>query len=108
MSTVAWSCRIGRIGAVGSLVSALLASAAAFAALPPEYQRQRELAAIAASPEIAASLAPHPIKRIEAVGHDLYRVEAGPCGLRVRIVGDPQDMPGPRSFHLAIGSRICR
>ena len=107
--------RISRRGvrrslAFAALAVSLLSCASAFAVLAPEYQRQRELAAITASPEVVASVSPHPIDRIEAVGPDLYRVKAGPCRLQVRIVGEPmeQGMVGPRRFHLAIGPKTCR
>jgi hypothetical protein len=108
MSLRRLSIRAGRVAAVSLGVLVVFGSASAFAVLAPQYQRQKELTAITESPDVVAALSPHPIDRIEALGPDLYRVVAGRCRLQVRIVGEPQDMPGPRRFHLSIGSKSCR
>ena len=103
-----------RIAAAG--IAALLlvtAAAGAQAALPPYWQRLREIQAILDSNELAQKLRDTPIDRIERPGEDLYRVQAGPCTLDIRIVDDPAGstrpaMPGPRRFHIEAGEPTCR
>ncbi|WP_343716451.1 hypothetical protein [Inquilinus sp.] len=102
------------ITAAGITALLLLAAAAeAQAALPPYWQRLRELQAILDSNELAEKLQGHPIDRIERPADDLYRIQAGPCTLDIRIVDDPAAstkpaMPGPRSFHIDSGKAACR
>jgi hypothetical protein len=103
VSRTAW-----RLATAVSL-TAVLGTGVAEAALPPQYQRQKELEAIIASGDILARLRSSPIDRIEYMDSDLYRVTAGPCSLEVRIVTDRQAAPpGPRRFHLQIGEASCR
>jgi hypothetical protein len=102
-----------RYGAVAALCLIALLSmlSVARAALPPQYQRQKELAAIIADDEILAKLGRRVIDRIEHVGQDLYRISTESCSLDVRIVSDRDARPGfvgPRRFHLAIGAPACR
>lgn len=103
-----------RIAAAGVTALLLLTAAtAARAALPPYWQRLRELQAILDSNELSEKLQGHPIDRIERPGDDLYRVQAGPCTLDIRIVDDPASstkpaMPGPRNFHIEAGKAACR
>jgi hypothetical protein len=103
-----------RIAAAGAAVLLLLGAAAeARAALPPYWQRLRELQAILDSNDLAQKLRDAPIDRIERPGEDLYRIQAGPCTLDIRIVDNPADspqpaMPGPRRFHIEAGEPACR
>ena len=61
----------------------------ALAALPPQYQRQRELQAILADNGVADAFGVEGISAVEFVGPDLYRVTGGPCTLEVKIVDVP-------------------
>ncbi len=89
-----------------------LSGTAASAALPPYWQRTRELQAILESGEIARKLNNRPIDTIERIGIDLYRVRADGCSLEIEIVTDPSGKPpgwvGPRPFHLKIGEPVCQ
>ncbi|MGK9166103.1 hypothetical protein KXR53_07385 [Inquilinus limosus] len=104
----------GRMAVAGAAVLLLLTAAAgARAALPPYWQRLREIQAILDSNELAQKLRDTPIDRIERPGEDLYRIQAGPCTLDIRIVDDPSGstrpaMPGPRRFHIEAGEPSCR
>ncbi|MGK9235719.1 hypothetical protein KXS07_28660 [Inquilinus limosus] len=110
--TVSSSCR--RMAAAGVAAPFLLiAAAGAQAALPPYWQRLREIQAILDSNELAQKLRDTPIDRIERPGEDLYRIQAGPCTLDIRIVDDPAGstrpaVPGPRRFHIEAGEATCR
>lgn len=91
-----------------TLLSALLAEAA----LPPYYQRAREMQAILESRDVALRLQDHgPIDILQRVAEDLYRLKAGPCSLDVRIIDEPADhrpgWAGPRRFHLDVGEVVC-
>jgi hypothetical protein len=90
--------------ALGAIV--LLAAATAQAALPPQYQRARELVAVV---ETASGILNDPIDRVEYYGDDLYRVWAGKCRLDVQIVGTPTDetIAGPRQFRPEAGQPEC-
>ncbi|MGO1074742.1 hypothetical protein [Inquilinus sp. CA228] len=101
--------------AAAAMTALLLLTAAteAQAALPPYWQRLREIQAILDSNELARKLRDTPIDRIERPGEDLYRIQAGPCTLDIRIVDDPADstqppMPGPRRFQIETGEAACR
>jgi hypothetical protein len=91
-------------------VLALACATAAQAALPPYYQRSRELQAILDDAEVGEKLRQAPIDRIERVGEDRYQVQAGGCRLDVRIVGTPSPggRPGPRPFKVKVGKVACR
>ncbi|WP_225766576.1 hypothetical protein [Inquilinus sp. Marseille-Q2685] len=103
-----------RITAACAAALLLLGAAAeARAALPPYWQRLREIQAILDSNELAQRLRDTPIDRIERPGEDLYRIQAGPCSLDIRIVDDPPDsgqpaVPGPRRFHIETSEAACR
>lgn len=83
----------------------------AAAALPPKYQRARELGAVV---EAAAARLPEPVEAVEWVEPDLYRVKAGGCTLEVRIAdtpppsGRPPGFVGPRQFEAKAGVPQCR
>jgi hypothetical protein len=103
-----------RIAVAGTAALLLLGVAAeARAALPPYWQRLREIQAILDSNDLAQKLRDAPIDRIERPGEDLYRIQAGRCTLDIRIVDDPAGstqpaMPGPRRFHIEAGEPACR
>jgi hypothetical protein len=103
-----------RIAVAGAAVLLLLGTAAeARAALPPYWQRLREIQAILDSNDLAQKLRDTPIDRIERPGEDLYRIQAGLCTLDIRIVDDPASgtqpaAPGPRRFHIEVGEATCR
>jgi hypothetical protein len=85
----------------------------ALAALPPQHQRMAEFRAIVGDGSIARAFGATPIDRIERVGRDLYRVEAGDCSLDVAIVSNPNwNPPGPwsgaRKFILEPGRAVCK
>ena len=82
----------------------------ASAALPPQYQRQRELKEIISSSEVEDALESRPIDSVTWVSEDVYRVRAGECTVIANIVSDP--MPGdgwagPRQFHVEAGDVTC-
>lgn len=83
----------------------------ASAALPPQYQRQRELVSIIQSGEVADALDGRPIDAIETDGSDVYIVRAGECTLTVEIIGTNERMPegwvGPRQYDLKVGEAEC-
>ena len=83
----------------------------ALAALPPQYQRQRELLAIIENAAITDEFGIEGIESVESVGVDRYRVTGGRCALEVTIVDAPSTRPagftGPREFILEIGETVC-
>lgn len=89
--------------------AALSAGAAAWAALPPAYQRAAEFKAIAESATVAGAFDGAPIEKIEFLEEDLYRVTAGRCHLDVAIVSKPLDegLVGPRQFEIRPGHVVC-
>lgn len=98
-------------GAVRTVLAATflaLAALPAIAALPPHYQRARELAAVIDA--AAAILEFKPIESVTRIGDDLYRVETGDCTLDVRIedTPTPAGMVGPRQFKVVPGEPSCR
>lgn len=89
----------------------LLGAAAAQAALPPKYQRLRELQAILGTPAVVEAFpGSEQIEEVRAIGPDLYRVRSQRCTLDVRIVNDPSApaMPGPRKFLVKPGKIACK
>lgn len=83
----------------------------ASAALPPQYQRQRELVEIIQSSEVQAALNGAPIESITRNGEDRYTVTGGVCSVVVEIVDETGQMPGgwagPRRFSLSVGEADC-
>lgn len=101
--------RLRPLMAAGLALAPLVFTAAtAQAALPPYWQRAAEIKAILEDGDVANALKDEPVDAVEWSSDDLYKVRAGVCTLDVRIVSDPQDMPGPRKFHLEIGKPGCR
>ena len=97
-----------RLLGAASLAAALLAAAVpALAALPPYWQRAREVQAIIESSEIARLLKENPVDGIEWREVDLYSVRAGTCRVDVRIVDLPQAMQGARRFRIEPGPVHC-
>jgi hypothetical protein len=95
-------------------LAALLTSAAimpAAAALPPQYQRQAELAAIINDPSIADVFGFDGISSIEFVRPDQYRLTGGDCTLEVIVEDLPNEHPegwaGPRQFKIVRGEPVC-
>ncbi|RIJ23618.1 hypothetical protein D1224_04970 [Henriciella barbarensis] len=83
----------------------------ASAALPPQYQRQRELVSIIQSGDVSEAMDGRPIDAIETDGSDTYIVRAGECTVIVEIVGTGERMPegwvGPRQYDLQVGEAEC-
>lgn len=90
-------------------VSGLLIAAAttAEAALPPNYQRAREMTAVIEA--VAEQIAEHPISKIIYQKPDQYQVIAGPCSVRATIVSKQQKqmVVGPRQFEVKLSQRRC-
>lgn len=84
---------------------------AASAALPPQYQRQRELVEIVQSGEVEDALDGAPIESVTRTGDDRYTVTGGLCSVVVEIVDETGRMPGgwagPRRFSLSVGEADC-
>lgn len=97
-----------------SIVIGLMAVTAlpALAALPPQYQRQKELQAIIADEAVVDAFGFEGIGAVEFVEPDLYRVTGGACTLDVKIVDVPNKheagWAGPREFALEVGKPVCK
>ncbi|HZT87541.1 MAG TPA: hypothetical protein VFA12_06205 [Stellaceae bacterium] len=93
-----------------AFLAALPCAPPAFAALAPNYERLRELAAILASPELAQKLGNDVVEGIEAGADHTYRVWTAKCSLVVTLVdaasGPP--MPGAWQFAIKVGDPQCR
>lgn len=91
---------------------AAAATLPAMAALPPQYQRQRELQAIIADDSVIEAFGFEGIDAVEFVETDLYRVTGGACTLEVRILDAPNShgeaWAGPREFGVEVGKPVCR
>ena len=96
-----------------ALIVALHATPAS-AALPPQYQRLKELQAILDDGGVASAFdMHHPIDKIERVSADLYRVSSGPCTMDIAIKDDPKralppGWTGARRFILERGPFTCK
>ena len=81
------------------------------AALPPQYQRQRELESVITSPDVEDALQSRPIDSISTEGDDTYIVTGGDCSVVVLIVTDPAPQApgwaGPRQYHIEVGEARC-
>jgi hypothetical protein len=82
-------------------------TAPALAALPPEYQRERELTAVVGAVAGTGVV----VDAVAYLGDDVYRVTFGACTIDVTIVTDPppsgEPMAGPRLFHVELGDEVC-
>jgi len=78
------------------------------AALAPNYQRAREMAAVIDA--VAAQIPQHPISKIVYQKPDQYRVVAGPCSVNATIVSAPPKtgLVGPRQFEVKLGVPRCK
>ncbi|MEP0322858.1 hypothetical protein [Bauldia litoralis] len=92
-------------------MAAMLAGiCSASAALPPYWQRAREIERIVGDQGINEALDSSPIVSIAVTGEDIYEVRSETCRLTVTIVDVPQDeaMMGPRKFDLELGQAECQ
>ena len=97
---------------LGIVTTAILAfPLIASAALPPQYQRQRELQSVITSPDVQEALNGGPIDSVSTDGNDVYLVRSGDCTVSVTIVDSTKKMPagwaGPRQYELQVGEAIC-
>ena len=90
----------------------LVAGLPALAALPPQYQRQRELLAIINDIDVVDAFGFDGIDAIELVAPDLYQVRGGKCALEVSIEDLPnthgEGWAGPREFTIVVGEPTCK
>lgn len=95
---------------VMSLTLVLVATLPAFAALPPQYQRSAEFAAVL---DIATEVLGigQLIDAIELTETDVFSVRSGTCTLVVRIVDAPKEHEagwvGPREFEAVADPLAC-
>jgi len=80
-----------------------------FAALPPQYDRWNEFAAIARDSAIPAKLGVrNPVDRIERMADGRYRVQGGNCHLIVTLArkhpAGPQGQPMPGASMVSVAS----
>jgi hypothetical protein len=89
---------------------ALVTTTTAFAALPPYYQRVREITAIAESKEVQEAVREAPIDSIVWTGPDRVQVKGDRCSVEVQIIdtGKRADPPGPRKFKLKVKKAVCQ
>ncbi|MCR5856864.1 hypothetical protein [Mesorhizobium sp. J428] len=80
---------------------------AAQAALPPQFQRAKELTAVVDA--AAGVLGIRPIESVQRLDIDLYRVQTETCVLDVRIDDLPTQpgLVGPRKFKAVPGEPDC-
>lgn len=94
-----------------AIVVGLLTALPAQAALPPQYQRQAELAAIIADMGVADAFGFSGVDAIELIAPDHYLVRGGACVLSVTIEDVPNTheagWAGPREFKLVLGTPAC-
>lgn len=100
-----------RAAALGSLFC-LLATLPALAALPPQWQRQKELQAIIEDSAVTDAFGFEGIEAIEWVGPDHYQVRGGACILDITIEDLPnmqgEGWAGPRQFKIVLGEPLCK
>ena len=87
--------------------AALPLAGIAQAALPPKYQRERELAEVL---RVAVAALDEPVDQIARVGEDRYRVLAANCIViaRIETVTTTPMMVGPRTFTVRVERKTCR
>ena len=104
--------RSERIGLViaASMAALLTGASAASAALPPYWQRSREIERIADDQRVYDALQGSSIVSITWTADDLYEVRSENCVVTVTIVDVPQDegIVGPRNFDLELGAPECQ
>ena len=83
----------------------------ALAALPPQYQRQRELEAVLNAAVEALDIG-NPVDRIEMTAPDVWEVTGGNCHMSVSVVDAPTEHEagwvGPREFAVETGEVVCK
>jgi hypothetical protein len=94
--------------------AAVLLSAAAGAAVPPQYQRPKEIRAILEDAKVLEAFnATHPIEKIERIENAHYRMSSGACFMDIALVDDPSVKHPPNwygswTFVVQAGTLICR
>jgi hypothetical protein len=100
------------VWAFAAIAALLLADADRVrAALPPYYERTRELSAVLSDPDVMQKLGGHEIRGIEAVEPGTYRVWSEVCSLDVKLVDKAQPGPpiaGPWQFEMKVGESRCK
>ncbi len=96
--------RLRTIIGVGALMTI---SVPAMAALPPYYQRIKEITAIIEHGGVNTALNEEPIDAVTYMSEDVYHVRGGKCRVVVRLNDIPRNMPGPRAFSIHVGKPIC-
>jgi hypothetical protein len=83
----------------------------ALAALPPQYQRQRELEAVLNAAVEALGIG-NPVDWIEMTAPDVWKVTGGSCHISITIVDAPTKhgagWVGPREFAVKTGEVVCQ
>ena len=102
--------RMTRLVFLAAIVFALAAADTASAALAPNYERLRELAAILGDQDLVQKLGIQPIVGIEATGKSDYTVRTEKCTVAVTLVAAPNApaIPGPWQFTIQVGEPQCR
>ena len=84
----------------------LVGASAVNAALPPNYQRARELTAIIDA--VASALEDHPVDSVSHVDGFVYEVIAGPCRITATIEPKPSEgIAGALQFTVALSRPAC-
>lgn len=88
-------------------IAGVASASAAQAALPPQFQRAKELTAVVDA--AAGVLGMRPIESVQRLDVDLYRVQTETCVLDVRIEDLPTQpgLVGPRKFKAVPGEPDC-
>ena len=102
------SARRGGPVRVGLVAAFAMRAGLAEAALPPQYERAREFAAVI--DEATRQFGSQPIDAVERLTENEYRVRAGPCVVDIRIVvpTEPGSAPGPRAISVVAAEPRCR
>jgi hypothetical protein len=99
---------MARILAVLTLMAATVLPA--LAALPPHYQRQRELEAVLSAAVEALGIG-NPVDRVEMTAPDEWNVMGGDCHITMTVVDAPTEHEagwvGPREFAVEPGDVVC-
>lgn len=94
----------------GGMAALLAGLSVAAAALPPYWQRSREIERIVGDPQVQDALGGAPIVSVTWTEEDRYEVRSEKCAVTVTIVDVPQDeaIAGPRQFDLEVGAPDCQ
>ncbi|MCB1497086.1 MAG: hypothetical protein KDJ86_14960 [Bauldia sp.] len=101
--------RFGKSAAI-ALAGLLAGVSVASAALPPYWQRTREIERIAGDSRVHDALNGSLIVSITWTGEDRYEVRGEDCVVTVTIVDIPgnEGIAGPRNFDLEPGAPQCQ